>query len=262
MEYLRIKLVFEEQVARLTLNHPEVLNAVSLQMLRELNQVLNEIEDPAAGARCLLITGEGRGFCVGANLSDPEGQMGNSKKELPLKELYDPLFRRLREFNLPIITAVNGPAAGVGVSLALMGDLVLAARSAFFLQAFRHIGVIPDGGSTFVLPRLIGWTRAFEMSLLGERLSAEKALEWGMINRVYDDDQFMSEAWNMAKGLANGPTVALRLIRQAYWKSMDNTYEKQLQVENEYQGVANKSEDYKEGVAAFLGKRPAQFKGK
>jgi 2-(1,2-epoxy-1,2-dihydrophenyl)acetyl-CoA isomerase len=262
MEYHRLKVTFEENVARLTLNHPEVLNAVSLQMIRELNQVMDEIEDPAAGVRCLLITGEGRAFCVGANLSDPEGRMGDAKKELPLKEWYDPFFRRLRDFNLPIVTAVNGPAAGVGMSLALMGDLVLAARSAFFLQAFRHIGVIPDGGSTFVLPRLIGWPRALEMSLLGERVSAEKALGWGMINQVFDDDQLMSKAWNLARSLASGPTVALGLTRKAYWKSMDNTCEKQLKVESEYQDVANKTEDYKEGVSAFLEKRPAQFKGK
>jgi len=262
MEYQRIKVTFEENVARLTLNHPEVLNAVSLQMIRELNQVLNEIEEPAAGVRSLLITGEGRGFCVGANLTDSEGGMGEAKKELPLKEWYDPFFRRLRDFSLPIVIAINGPAAGVGVSLALMGDLVLAARSAFFLQAFRHIGVIPDGGSTFVLPRLIGWPRALEMSLLGERISAEKALEWGMINRVYDDNQLMSEAWNLARSLASGPTVALGLIRKAYWKSMDNTYENQLQVESDYQELARKTEDYREGVAAFRERRSPQFTGK
>jgi 2-(1,2-epoxy-1,2-dihydrophenyl)acetyl-CoA isomerase len=265
MGYERIKLTFTDNIALLTLNHPEALNAVSMLMIRELNQVMDEIEDPMAGARCLLITGEGRGFCAGANLTDTEARMGSDgglDAGEALERWYNPFFLRLRDLGMPIVTAVNGPAAGVGMSLALMGDMVLAARSAFFLQAFRRIGLVPDGGATFVLPRLIGWSRAMELSLLGERLPAEKALEWGMINRVYDDDRLMPEAWNLARELAAGPTQALGLIRQAYWKSKDSTYEEQLAMERDSQRAAGQTEDFKEGVLAFLEKRPARFKGR
>jgi 2-(1,2-epoxy-1,2-dihydrophenyl)acetyl-CoA isomerase len=264
MEYQRIRIEFKNSIALLTLNHPETLNAVSLQMIRELNAVLDEIEDPGRNARCLLITGEGRGFCAGANLSDPEKDMGgDSQPDLGagLEKWYNPFLLRLRDLPMPIVTVVNGPAAGVGMSFALMGDLVLAARSAFFLQAFRRIGLIPDGGATFILPRMIGFSRAMELSLLGERLPAQKALEWGMINRVYEDDELMPEAFQLAEALAAGPTEALRLIRQAYWKSIDNTYEAQLRLERNLQKQAGQTRDFREGVAAFLEKRPAQFKG-
>ncbi len=265
MEYQRIKIEFKNNIALLILNHPEALNAVSLQMIRELNRVLDEIEDPANGARCLLITGEGRGFCAGANLSDPEKRMGGAQGlDLGegLEKWYNPFLLRLRDLRMPIVTAVNGPAAGVGMSFALMGDIVLAARSAFFLQAFRRIGLIPDGGATFILPRLIGFARAMELSLLGERLPVEKALEWGMINRIYEDDRLMPEAYKLAAELAGGPTEALRLIRQAYWKSIDNTYEEQLRLERTLQKQAGQTNDFREGVSAFLEKRQAKFQGK
>jgi 2-(1,2-epoxy-1,2-dihydrophenyl)acetyl-CoA isomerase len=265
MAFQHIKLALKDNIALLTLSHPEVLNAVSLQMICELNQVMGEIEGPSAGARCLLITGEGRGFCAGANLTDVatriDGDVDIDAGEV-LEKWYNPFFLRLRDLNMPIVTSVNGPAAGMGMSLALMGDMVLAARSTFFLQAFRHIGMIPDCGVTFILPRLIGWSRAKELSLMGERISAEKALAWGMISRVYDDDRLMPEAWNLAQELATGPTRALSFIRQAYWKSIENTYEEQLSVECAYQKEAKKTEDFKEGMSAFLQKRPAQFKGR
>jgi 2-(1,2-epoxy-1,2-dihydrophenyl)acetyl-CoA isomerase len=265
MEYQYINIEFKNNIALLILNHPEALNAVSLQMIRDLNRILDEIDDPANGARCLLITGEGRGFCAGANLSDPEKDMGGEKERdlgAGLEKWYNPFFIRLRDLRMPIVTAVNGPAAGVGMSIALMGDIVLAARSAFFLQAFRRIGLIPDGGATFILPRMIGFSRAMELSLLGERLPAEKALEWGMINRIYEDDQLMPEAYKLAEALAGGPTEALRLIRQAYWKSIDNTYEEQLNLERILQRQAGQTDDHREGVSAFLEKRPAKFLGK
>jgi len=264
MAYQRIQIDFNNSIALLTLNHPETLNAVSLQMIRELNRVLDEIEDPSVGARCLLITGQGRGFCAGANLSDPEKKMSaDEQRDLGagLEKWYNPFLIRLRDLPMPIVTAVNGPAAGVGMSFALMGDMVLAARSAFFLQAFRRIGLIPDGGATFILPRMIGFSRAMELSLLGERLPADKALEWGMINRVYEDDQLMPEALKLAKALAEGPTETLCLIRQAYWKSIDNTYEAQLKLERIFQRKAGQTHDFLEGVSAFLEKRPAKFKG-
>ncbi|MBU2547089.1 MAG: enoyl-CoA hydratase/isomerase [Proteobacteria bacterium] len=265
MDYQRVKVEFDGDIALLTFNHPEALNAVSRQMIRDLEQAVREVEEPANGARCLVMTGAGRGFCAGANLNDPEANMGGQgglDAGEVLGKYYNPLFLQLRDLRMPIITAVNGPAAGVGMSFALMGDLVLAGRSAYFLQAFKRIGLIPDGGATFVLPRLIGWGRAMELSLLAEKLSVEKALEWGLINRIYDDDQLLTEAMNMARELAAGPTKALYLIRQAYWKSIDNSFEQQLQVERIFQREAGKTEDFAEGVLAFREKRPARFKGR
>jgi 2-(1,2-epoxy-1,2-dihydrophenyl)acetyl-CoA isomerase len=160
-----------------------------------------------------------------------------------------------------MLTAINGAAAGAGMSLSLMGDLKLASRSAYFLQAFRRIGLVPDAGSTWMLPRLVGTARAMELSLLGEKLPAEKALEWGLINRVYDDAELMGEAKKMAKELANGPTKALALIRGLYWDSPENTFEEQLDLEFRTQRVAGATADFKEGVTAFLEKRPAKFRG-
>ena len=147
------------------------------------------------------------------------------------------------------------------MSLALMGDLVICAKSSYFLQAFRRIGLVPDGGSTWILPRLVGRARAMELSLMGEKLPAEKALEWGLIYRVVDDAQLMDEAKKLARDLASGPTIALSLIRKLYWDSNENTYEQQLNLERQMQGKAGRSADFNEGVRAFLEKRPAKFKG-
>ena len=162
----------------------------------------------------------------------------------------------------PIVTSVNGAAAGAGMSFALMGDMILCARSSYFLQAFRRIGLVPDCGSTWLLPRLIGKARSVELSLMGERLPAEKALEWGLVNRVYDDAALMDETMKLARELANGPTIALSLIRKLYWDSPGNSFEDQLDLEQQLQRVAGSAEDFKEGVTAFLEKRPAKFKGK
>jgi 2-(1,2-epoxy-1,2-dihydrophenyl)acetyl-CoA isomerase len=262
MEFERAKLDMDGPVGILTLNHPEVMNAVSSEMLGGLMKALEHVEDPKNGVRCLLMTGAGRGFCAGANLQPRgEGSGGSRDAGLALETHYHPFLRRLRELPIPFVTAVNGAAAGVGMSFALMGDLVLCARSAYFLQAFRRIGLVPDGGSTWILPRLVGKARAMELSLLGERLPAEKALEWGLVNRVFEDADLFGKAKELALDLANGPTLALSLIRRLYWESADNTYEEQLNLERQMQRKAGNSADSREGVRAFLEKRPAKFKG-
>ena len=179
-----------------------------------------------------------------------------------LERFYHPILKRLRDLPFPMITAVNGVAAGVGMSFALMGDMILAAKSSYFLQAFRRIGLVPDGGSTYLLPRLVGLARAKELSLMADKLPAPTALEWGLINRVYEDDALMGEARKLATELANGPTVALGLIRKLYWNSPLNTYDDQLDLERNSQRIAGRTEDFGEGVKAFFEKRPAQFKGK
>ena len=261
MSYERITLEFTDKVAVLKFNHPEVLNAIGAQMLGELTRAVREIADPANGARCLLLTGEGRAFCSGANLAD-RSQSGNTDPSDTLRGGYHPLLLAVRELEIPLVTAVNGAAAGVGMSFAMMGDIVCAAKNAYFLQAFAKIGLVPDGGATYLLPRLVGWGRALELSLLAERLPAEKALEWGLVNRVYDDAAaLMDGAMGIARQLANGPR-SLGLIRRAYWQTWENAYEQQLDLEARLQAQAGRTSDFMEGVAAFLSKRDAKFTGK
>jgi len=257
----RMSLAFDDGVAVLKFNHPEVMNAVGGQMLRDFAAALLEITDPANGARCLLITGEGRGFCAGANLQDEERGERRGGAGDGLRTSYHPLLLTLRDLDMPIVTAVNGAAAGVGMSFAMMGDVVCASKNAFFLQAFARIGLIPDGGSTFMLPRLVGWGRAVELSLLAERLPAEQAQAWGLVNRLFDDnDALMDGAMGLARRLARGPK-SLRLIRRAYWETWHNSFEQQLDLEARLQNEAGRSEDFGEGVRAFLEKRDAKFKG-
>ena len=261
MPYERLTLTFDGPVAVLTLSHPEVMNAIGARMLGELARAVAELADPAQGARCLLITGAGKAFCTGANLADPDRDLSGSAGST-LRAGYHPLLLALRDLDMPIVSAVNGAAAGVGMSLAIMADMVCASREAYFLQAFARIGLVPDGGATFLLPRLIGWGRAMELSLLAEKLPADTALDWGLVNRLYDDNAaLMAGAMGIARQLANGPR-SLALIRRAYWESTRNSYEQQLDQEARLQIQAGQSDDFKEGVAAFREKRPARFSGR
>ena len=257
----RVYVTAHDDVAVLTLNHPEVMNAASLELVDGMGKALSHIEENAA-FRAIVITGEGRGFCSGANLSGSGMGSGSGSRDAGavLEAHFHPLLRRLRDLNIPLVTAVNGAAAGVGMSLALMGDIILAARSAYFLQAFARIGLVPDGGSTWLLPRLIGLARARELSMLAEKLPAEQALQWGLINRVCDDANLMDDALAMGHRLAQGPG-SLALIRRLYWQSPENSYEAQINEERQAQRKAGRSRDFFEGVQAFLQKRPAKFTG-
>ena len=263
LEFERANLELKGSIAVLSLNDPQVLNAVSVEMLQGMTEALDTLAESSTRPRCLVLTGTGRAFSTGANLQGRGGKNFSPRGAgRTLETVFHPFLRRLRDLPCPIVTAVNGPAAGAGMSLALMGDLILCARSAYFLQAFRRIGLVPDCGSTWLLPRIIGKARSVELSLMGERLPAEKALEWGLVNRVHDDAVLMEEAMKLAHDLANGPTIALSLIRKLYWDSSENSFEEQLNLEFESQRIAGSAEDFKEGVTAFLEKRPAKFKGK
>jgi 2-(1,2-epoxy-1,2-dihydrophenyl)acetyl-CoA isomerase len=257
----RMSLDIDGNVAVLKFNHPEVMNAVGGQMLEDFAEALGEIRDPANGVRGLLLTGEGRGFCAGANLQDDRRSDRKGGSGDGLRGAYHPLLLTIRDLEIPVVTAVNGAAAGVGMSFAMMGDLVCASKNAFFLQAFARIGLVPDGGSTFMLPRLVGWGRAMELSMLAERLPAETAHEWGLVNRIFEDNEALFDgAMALTRRLANGPR-SIGLIRQAYWNTWHNAFEQQLDLEARLQNQAGASEDFKEGVAAFLEKRDASFKG-
>jgi 2-(1,2-epoxy-1,2-dihydrophenyl)acetyl-CoA isomerase len=265
MTYKKLKVSFDANVMIITLADPATMNAAGVDTAQELTDAIGQAAAGDTPARAVVLTGEGRGFCSGANLQAGAGADRARGAKIDagaaLDAVYNPLVTTLRDMPIPLITAVNGAAAGVGCSLALLGDLIVAAQSAYFLQAFRRIGLVPDGGSTYLLPRLIGRARAMEMALLGERVSATKALEWGLINRCVPDAELMPTALALAHELANGP-ASLGLIRQIMGASLDSTWAEQLQRERMAQRTAGQTEDFAEGVAAFLQKRPAVFKGR
>ncbi|HLL30368.1 MAG TPA: enoyl-CoA hydratase-related protein [Allosphingosinicella sp.] len=245
-------------VATITIARPDRLNPLSAQTLEELRGAVEE--SGRSGARCLLLTGEGRGFSSGADLAGDGGLPEDAGAAL--EKYYNPLIEAILALPIPVVAAVNGPAAGAGCSLALAADIVIAARSAYFLQAFVNIGLIPDAGATWLLPRLAGRARAMEMMLLGERIPAERALEWGMISRVVEDEHLVSEAVLLATRLAQGPTVALGLIRKLAREAGHVPLGEALAAERTAQREAGETEDFRNAVAAFLQKRQARFEGR
>lgn len=257
----KAKYKLENGVATITLSDPTTLNAISVEMTEELTMLFERATEEA---RCIVLTGEGRAFSSGANLgggAPPVDAAGQPDIGAHLERSFNPFVSMLRDLPMPLVTAVNGAAAGIGCSFALLGDLIVAGESAYFLQAFRRIGLVPDGSATYHLPRMIGRVRAMEMMLLGERIPARTALEWGLVNRCVPDVELLPTAKALALELANGPTKTLGMIRRLAWASLDNTWDEQLQAERQSQRLAGRTEDFREGVQAFFQKRPANFKG-
>lgn len=260
MSFESIRLEHVGAVAKIVLNRPERLNACPPSMAVEIGDALAMLGE----ARAVLITGEGRAFCSGADLAASGGRSiaGGAGSYKALTEAYNPLILKLSRLPVPVVTAINGPAAGVGCSLALSGDFVIAGKSAYFLQAFVNIGLVPDGGSTWILPRLIGKARAVQMMMLGERIGAETAESWGMIYKAVADEALADAALALAMRLAEGPTVALGTLRQNLARALESDLATTLLVEAEGQMRAGNSTDAGEGIKAFLQKRKAEFTGK
>ncbi len=265
MNYENLNYEINGKVAVITLNRPERLNALSGGLLKDLQEAFKQADaDSRVGA--ILLTGAGRGFSSGADLADPNDMPFDAEGKLDLgkalEERYNPIVKHMRGMAKPIIGAANGIAAGAGCSLVLACDITLAARSANFLLAFVNIGLIPDAGATWFLPQRAGSQRALGMSLLGEKLPAQTAKEWGLIWDVVDDEQLQESALAMAEKLANGPAQAIARIKQTTYAADDNDLSTQLDMERDLQRECGITTDFAEGVQAFMQKRPAQFQGK
>ncbi len=257
MAYQTITVTQADGVATITLNRPEVMNALSALLRAELLEAWREAE---ARARCIVLTGAGRAFCSGQDLQDAMA-LGQMDLGRVLAEEYEPLLKAIYDCPVPTIAAVNGAAAGAGANLALACDVVIACESASFIQAFTRIGLIPDAGGTYWLPRQVGMARAMGAALFAEKVPARQAAEWGMIWEAVPDDGFAAHVAARAGALAAGPTVAYRLVKQALRASPANGLEAQLAMEAQLQGEAGATADFREGVAAFLEKRPARYRG-
>ena len=262
MAYNTILLAKDNGLATITLNAPDKLNAVSRKMIAEIKTCWEELAADTS-VRAVLLTGAGRGFCAGADLADPDREASaTADSGAALDKYFNPTIRAMRALPKPIVSAVNGVAAGVGMSFALASDIAIAGKSASFLQAFARIGLLPDGGSTWFLPRLVGEQRARALAMLAPQISAQEAKDWGLIWDVVDDAELMKTATDLARRLADGPTMALSRIKEALGRASGNTLSQQLDVERDFQRELGRSEDFREGVAAFLGKRKPAFKGK
>ncbi len=260
MTYEKILYSLHGGVARISLNDPATLNAGSAKMGEELIHALDRAETEA---RAILLTGEGKGFCSGANLSDATAILDDPRRDVG--ELLDLAFNRvivaMKNSPLPVVTAIRGPAAGVGCGIAMAGDIVVCGTGGYFLQAFRHVGLVPDGGSSWLLSRAVGRVRAMQMMLLGERLYGPLALEWGLVTKLVPDDEVEAAAMDIAQGLAAGP-ASLAIIKRNAWAAEDASLENALNNERLGQREASRSGDFIEGVKAFGEKRKAEFKGR
>jgi 2-(1,2-epoxy-1,2-dihydrophenyl)acetyl-CoA isomerase len=263
MAYDSILFESEGGIARLTLNRPERLNSFNDAMHAEVRHALDRVKTDAS-LRVLLLTGAGRGFCAGQDLGDRAVAPGAEPVDLgaSIERNYRPLVLALRRLPLPVVCAVNGVAAGAGANIALACDIVVAAKSASFIQAFSKIGLVPDSGGTYFLPRLVGTARAVGLSMLGERLIAEQAAEWGLIWQCVDDAELHGTVEKLLRTLAGAPTAGLAATKRALYASAGNSLETQLDLERDLQRALGRSDDYREGVAAFAAKRAPRFTGR
>lgn len=262
MPYAHIEFGVERRIARLTLNRPDKLNSFNATMHAEVRAALSRVQPE--GARVLVLSGAGRAFCAGQDLGERTGEPDGSRPDLgeSIERDYKPLALALRRLPLPVIAAVNGVAAGAGANIALACDLVIAARSASFIQSFSKLGLVPDAGGTWQLPRLVGQARALGLALLGERLSAGQAQDWGLIWRCVDDEVFHETVDELATQLAAAPTRGLARTKQAIYESWGRPFEAQLDQERDFQSELGRTDDFAEGVAAFIAKRAPVFTGR
>lgn len=263
MDYQNIIAEEKNGVGYLTFNRPKALNSFNVDMHREVAEVLN-LWTKNPDVRCVVISGEGRGFCAGQDLGD---RVVDPNAEAPdlgysIETYYNPLIKMIVNMPKPVICAVNGVAAGAGANIALACDLVIAAKSANFVQAFCRLGLVPDSAGTWFLPRAVGHARAMGLTLLGDKLPAETAKEWGMIWDVVEDAELKEKVTELAERLAKQPTFGLSLIKKAIHQSSNNTFDEQVLLERDLQRIAGRSEDYREGVQAFMNKREPNFKGR
>jgi 2-(1,2-epoxy-1,2-dihydrophenyl)acetyl-CoA isomerase len=254
-----ILFTIEEGIATITLNRPDKLNSFNREMALLLQQKLDECA-ALPTIRCVYISGAGKGFCAGQDLAEVVDPQGPGMQRI-LSEHYNPIIIRIRNLPKPVIAAVNGVAAGAGANIALACDIVVATQSASFIQAFSKLGLIPDSGGTYMLPRLVGWQKASAIMMLGDKIPASQAEQMGMIYKVFSDDDFVNESKKMAATLAHLPTKGLAYTKHILSHSMTNNLEQQLMLEDEFQQKAANTHDFKEGLQAFLEKRTPQFKG-
>jgi 2-(1,2-epoxy-1,2-dihydrophenyl)acetyl-CoA isomerase len=263
MSYEHILFAQDAGIARLTFNRPDRLNSFNDAMHAEVRDALSRTRNDAS-TRVLLITGAGRGFCAGQDLSDRAVSAGDAQVDLgaSIERNYKPLVLGLCSLPMPVICAVNGVAAGAGANLAFACDIVIAAKSASFIESFSKLGLIPDTGGTFFLPRLVGTARAMGMAILGDKISAEQAAAWGLIWQCVDDAELPAAADKLAAHFAQAPTRGLARTKQAIYASGANSLEAQLDLERDLMRELGASDDYREGVAAFMAKRPPKFTGR